>query len=263
MNKNLISKMSDLKFSKTIEQVISESDEFNILSFRVIPEVLNTIFISINSALSPIIRFTRLAEGVDDDDQKCIYQYIMLEKVIIYSVLWNDMDTTHCRFAFKGNKKEVNKYRKKISDIINDPISGYENDDQIRTAEKMLKHVNDFYSKEKTGELISLWDVYEDYGNPANKTPREVLNYSLMRAWVEEFIVHEKMEIEEVIQYHGRDIHVNFILAIRYIGYLDYKNYHNTEIWRGVMGADIIEPIIQNYVNGISESDLEEYDIPF
>ena len=130
--------------------------------------------------------------------------------------------------------------------------------DQVKRSRKVVDHVRSFYDKCSSGELISLWEVYVDYGKPPYKSPRRVMQYPLNKHWIEYHITNDyKMEVERVIQYCGKDVHVCFEMAIIYLAEFDKYYLMKTGLYAGILGIDEISDVL-------FDNDIIGYDeIPF
>jgi hypothetical protein len=82
----------------------------------------------------------------------------------------------------------------------------------------ILDHILD---QESQGKLISMWKIYEDHGCPKYKTPKRFFSYPRQKEYIQYLIEQNDMQVDKVIKYEGKDILVNFDLAIHYLRELD------------------------------------------
>ena len=127
--------------------------------------------------------------------------------------------------------------------------------DQVKRSRKVVNHVRSFYDKCSSQQLISLWEVYDDYGKPPYKSPRRIMHYPLNKHWIEYHITNDyNMQVEKVIQYYGKDVHVCFEMAIRYLAKFDRRILIETGLWAGIWGIDeIVDELIDNDIIGYDE----------
>ena len=130
--------------------------------------------------------------------------------------------------------------------------------DQVKRSRKVVNHVRSFYDKCSSQQLISLWSVYGDYGKPPYKSPRRVMQYPLNKHWIEHHITNDyNMEVERVIQYCGKDVHVCFEMALRYLVVFELQILIDTGLWIGVFGTDkISDELLDNDIIGHDEIQL-------
>ena len=95
-----------------------------------------------------------------------------------------------------------------------------------------------FNQLQERGNLISLYEVYEDYGKPKFNSPRRGFHGRLLRNLTAYILEKNNYEFVKVIQYRGKDIYVCSDLAIAYLNDLDIKSYLIVNIYlreEGVM----------------------------
>lgn len=92
-------------------------------------------------------------------------------------------------------------------------------------SDQYMRHLQRFSELQKKGNLISLLEVYEDYGKPKFYSPRRRFQGRQLRNLTGYILKYNNYEIEKVIQYRGQDIYACSDLAIAYLNNLDIKNY--------------------------------------
>jgi hypothetical protein len=92
-------------------------------------------------------------------------------------------------------------------------------------SKQFLSHCKRFIESQEEGELINLYEVYEDYGQPKFRSPRKLLRTRPLRNLAKYLIEKNDYKVEKVIKYSGKDIYVCYDLAMSYLMNLDITNY--------------------------------------
>jgi hypothetical protein len=92
-------------------------------------------------------------------------------------------------------------------------------------SKQFLSHLKRFIECQEKGELISLYEVYVDYGEPKFRSPRRLLRYRQLRNLAKYLIEKNDYNIEKVVKYSGKEIYVCYDLAMSYLMNLDITNY--------------------------------------
>jgi hypothetical protein len=92
-------------------------------------------------------------------------------------------------------------------------------------SDQFSNHMKRFIESQDKGELISLYEVYVDYGEPKFLSPRRLLRYRQLRNLAKYLIEKNDYNIEKVIKYSGKDVYVCCDLAMSYLMSLDITNY--------------------------------------
>ena len=112
------------------------------------------------------------------------------------------------------------------------------------------------------GNLISLVSVYEGYGNPANKSPKDVLSTPVNLSYIEMLkLIYPN---ERVIEYYDHDIFVNIDLYMTYIEEVDSENHYNYAMFDKFSKINDVSLFMIELLNEESgDESYEYYDIPF
>jgi hypothetical protein len=92
-------------------------------------------------------------------------------------------------------------------------------------SEQFSNHMKRFIESQDKGELISLYEVYVDYGKPKFLSPRRLLRHRQLRNLAKYLIEKNDYNIERVIKYSGKDVYACSDLAMSYLMNLDITNY--------------------------------------
>jgi hypothetical protein len=94
-----------------------------------------------------------------------------------------------------------------------------------RISDQFTNHMKRFIETQDKGELISLYEVYRDYGKPKFLSPRRLLRHRQLRNLAKYLIEKNDYNIEKVIKYSGKDVYACYDLAMSYLMNLDITNY--------------------------------------
>ncbi len=91
-------------------------------------------------------------------------------------------------------------------------------------SKQFLSHIKKFIGTDDERQLINITEVYTDYGEPKNKSPRQCLHRDPLRSLLGSLIKANNYEIEKVIVYKGKNVYVCFDLAFDYLRCLDKES---------------------------------------
>jgi hypothetical protein len=92
-----------------------------------------------------------------------------------------------------------------------------------KVSEQYLKNIQMIF--ECRGKLVSLTEIYNDYGRPKNLSPKRIIRMREYKELIDYQIKKTGYSIDKVIKYTQDDILVDRRIAIRYLENIDIKNF--------------------------------------
>jgi hypothetical protein len=107
-------------------------------------------------------------------------------------------------------------------------------------------------------ELLNITDIYNDFGNPKNLSPRRFLKTRVYKDLLSEKILEANYEIEKVIKYCGKDIYADAMVAMLYLMHLNEVYVRNKSIdnisvigLKSMLKDNMIENEEMEYIDGL------------
>jgi hypothetical protein len=92
-------------------------------------------------------------------------------------------------------------------------------------SKQYMTHISKINDGYKNGRLISLMDIYKDYGRPPHHSPERVMGYKTFSQIIQREMLKAGMNGDKVIRFQDGDVLVNSEIAYAYIGRLDINNH--------------------------------------
>jgi hypothetical protein len=96
---------------------------------------------------------------------------------------------------------------------------------EYKLSEQYKKHLLMIAECHLKRQLISLMEIYIDYGRPKNMSPKRVLRKRTYRELIKDEIIKSGYMVEKVIRYTKDDIMVNRQIAKVFLNSIDEVNY--------------------------------------
>jgi hypothetical protein len=96
---------------------------------------------------------------------------------------------------------------------------------ELKNLEKYLRCLEKIKGCAENGQLISLEEIYSNYGRPKNLSPRRVLGNRRYRGLIMYEIEQSGYEVEKVICFTKTDVMANWKIASVYLHGIDEKDY--------------------------------------
>jgi len=96
---------------------------------------------------------------------------------------------------------------------------------EYKLSEQYKKHLLMIAECHLKRQLISLMEIYNDYGRPKNMSPKRVLRKRTCRELIKNEIIKSGYMVEKVIRYTEDDIMVNRQIAKAFLNSIDELNY--------------------------------------